>query len=119
MASVGGIQLEKAIPDGGKGIDKEAIEEETKKKASDIIQNKGATNYGIGGVAASICTSVLFDEKIIRPVSCWQEGLGVCLSVPVVLGRKGVVRAVELELSAEERGKLEKSAKALKEVIEA
>jgi len=119
MASIGGVPLEKAMPESGKGIDKERIEEETRNKASSIIQNKGATNYGIGGVAASICSSVLFDEKIVRPVSCWQDDLGVCLSVPVVLGRKGVVRVVEVELSKEERGKLEKSAKALKEVIEA
>ena len=119
MASIGGVPLEKAMPDSGKGINKESIEEETRNKASNIIQNKGATNYGIGGVAASICSSVLFDERIVRPVSCWQDDLGVCLSVPVVLGRKGVVRVVDVELSKEERGKLEKSAKALKEVIEA
>ncbi|KAA8621495.1 Mdh Malate lactate dehydrogenase [Pyrenophora tritici-repentis] len=119
LASIGGVALEKAMPSDTKGIDKEAIEEETRNKASSIIQNKGATNYGIGGVAASICKSVLFDEKIIRPVSCWQAGLGVCLSVPVVLGRKGVVRVLDVKLNDEEKGKLEKSAKALREVIEA
>ncbi|CAA9961262.1 L-lactate dehydrogenase [Pyrenophora teres f. maculata] len=119
LASIGGVALEKAMPSDIKAIDKEAIEEETRNKATSIIQNKGATNYGIGGVVASICKSVLFDEKIIRPVSCWQEGLGVCLSVPVVLGRKGVVRAMEMELSEGEKGKLEKSAKALREVIDA
>ncbi|KAI2480662.1 L-lactate/malate dehydrogenase [Pyrenophora tritici-repentis] len=119
LASIGGVALEKAMPSDTKGIDKEAIEEETRNKASSIIQNKGATNYGIGGVAASICKSVLFDEKIIRPVSCWQAGLGVCLSVPVVLGRKGVVRVLDVKLNDEEKAKLEKSAKALREVIEA
>jgi L-lactate dehydrogenase len=39
--------------------------------------------------------------------------------MPVVLGREGVVRALEMPLSGEERGMLEESARALREVIEA
>ena len=39
--------------------------------------------------------------------------------MPVVLGREGVVRGVEMGLSKEEEGKLRKSAEAIKEVIEA
>jgi L-lactate dehydrogenase len=115
LASIGGVPLSEALPE----IDKEAVAEETKNKASSIIENKGATNYGIGGVAASICKSILFDERNIRPVSHWQEGLDVCLSVPAVLGRRGVVRTVNVPLSGEERGKLEGSARALREVIDA
>jgi L-lactate dehydrogenase len=129
LASIGGVPLSSALSSSssssssssnqGKAIDKNAIAEETKNKATNIIENKGATNYGIGGVAASICKSILFDEKIVRPVSHYQDGLDVCLSMPVVLGRKGVVRSVPMPLNDEEKGLLEKSAKALKEVIEA
>ncbi|EUC43456.1 hypothetical protein COCMIDRAFT_38590 [Bipolaris oryzae ATCC 44560] len=92
---------------------------ETKNKATNIIQNKGATNYGIGGVTASICKSILFDQRSIRPVSHYQDDLDVCLSVPAVLGRKGIVRSVPMPLSSEEKELLEKSARALREVIEA
>jgi L-lactate dehydrogenase len=127
LASIGGVPLSSALSSSSsssssnqeKAIDKNAIAEETKNKATNIIENKGATNYGIGGVAASICKSILFDEKIVRPVSHYQDGLDVCLSMPVVLGRKGVVRSVPMPLNDEEKGLLEKSAKALKEVIEA
>jgi L-lactate dehydrogenase len=118
LASVGGVPLDKAIP-SSQSIDKKAIAEETKNKATSIIQNKGATNYGIGGVAASICKSILFDQRNIRPVSHYQDDLDVCLSVPAVLGRKGIVRSVPMPLSGEEKSLLEKSAKALREVIEA
>ncbi|KAF3009748.1 hypothetical protein E8E13_009401 [Curvularia kusanoi] len=115
--TIGGVPLETALPAGTK-VDKQGIAEETKGKAGKIIENKGATNYGIGGVVASLCRTILFDEKEVRPLSVWQEKLGVCLSVPVVLGREGVVREVELGLEKDEQEKLSKSAKALKEVID-
>lgn len=118
LASIGGVPLDKAI-ESNQIIDKKAIAEETKNKATNIIQSKGATNYGIGGVAASICKSILFDQRNIRPVSHYQDDLDVCLSVPAVLGRKGIVRSVPMPLSSEEKELLEKSAKALREVIEA
>lgn len=115
-ASIGGIPLDNFIIKDSK-LDKSAIAESTKNKATEIINNKGVTNYGIGGVAASLCKSILFDQRNIRPVSHWQEGLKVCLSVPAVIGRKGVVRSADMPLSEEEKGYLEKSASTLKEVI--
>ena len=38
------------------------------------------------------------------------------LSMPAVIGRKGIVRTMKVELDEEEQKKLEKSAKALKEM---
>lgn len=118
LVSIGGVPLEKALT-SGTSIDHKAVAEETKNKAANIIENKGATNYGIGGVAASICKSVLFDQKNVRPVSFYQEDLDVCLSVPAVLGRKGIVRKIDFPLNDVEQKELKESAKALREVIEA
>lgn len=92
--------------------------QETKDKAANIMKHKGSTAYGIGGVAASICKSILADEHTVRSICHWNEDLGCCLSMPVVLGRKGVVRALPLELNSEEKTALEKSAKSLKEIVE-
>ena len=117
LASIGGIPLSQFL--SNTSIDKEAIAEETKNKAAAIIENKGVTNYGIGAVAASICRSVLSDERIVRSVSHWQEGLGVCLSMPAVIGREGIVRTVEVELSEGEKVKLRGSAEALGEMVNA
>jgi L-lactate dehydrogenase len=116
LASIGGVPLSHALPESSK-LDKNAIAEETKNKATNIINNKGVTNYGIGAVTASICKSILFDQRNIRPVSHWQEDLGVCLSLPAVLGRVGVVRNLECPLNKEEDEKLKESAKALKDMI--
>jgi L-lactate dehydrogenase len=40
----------------------------------------------------------------------------VTLSMPAVIGRKGIVRPIKVELDADEKKKLEASAKALKEM---
>jgi L-lactate dehydrogenase len=113
-ATVGGVPLSNVV----QNLDKQGIADDTKNKATAIIENKGVTNYGIGAVAASICKSILGDEKIVRSVSHWQEGLGVCLSMPAVLGRKGAVRTIDVPLSSEEKTMLEGSAKALKEMVQ-
>jgi L-lactate dehydrogenase len=115
LATIGGIPLADAL--GDIKIDQAAIAEDTKNKATNIIENKGVTNYGIGAVAASICKSILSDDRIVRPVSHWQEDLGACLSMPAVLGRQGIVRTIKTPLSQEEKSKLEDSAKALQDMV--
>ncbi|KAF2213803.1 hypothetical protein CERZMDRAFT_90361 [Cercospora zeae-maydis SCOH1-5] len=113
--SVGGVALDRMQ---GVEIDREEIAAQTRDKAGAIIEGKGTTNYGIGAVAGSICKAILFDQKVIRPVSHWVEELGVCLSMPAVLGRGGLVRSVKLPgLSEEEMGRMRKSAESLKEVV--
>ncbi|KEQ81825.1 L-lactate dehydrogenase [Aureobasidium pullulans EXF-150] len=115
-ASVGGVPLELALPDTS--IDKEAIAEDTKKKAAAIMESKGATAFGIGGVAASICKSILFDQCNIRPISHYQKDMDVCISMPVVLGRKGIVRQIPMKLNDGEKKEVQQSAKSLREIIE-
>lgn len=118
LVTIGGVPLAQAL-EKSVSLEKSAIGEDTKNKATSIIENKGATNYGIGAVAASLCKSILSDEKVVRAVSSWQEDLGVCLSLPAVLGRRGVVRLVEVELNGEEVEQLKSSAETLKEIINA
>jgi len=114
-ANVGGVLLDEFTE--SKELDRNAIANETKDKASAIMKSKGSTAFGIGGVAASICKSILFDERAIVPLSHYQEDLGCCLSKPVVLGRKGIMRTVPIPLSDEEQEKMKASAKSLTEII--
>ena len=115
-ASVGSIPLSEI--DSEHQIDQKKMAEDSKQKAGSIMQAKGATAFGIGGVAASICESILFDQRNIRPISFWQAELGVCLSKPAVLGRYGAVRGIPIHLNEGEVKKLEHNAKSLKEVID-
>lgn len=114
--SVGGVPMDKVVPAGK--IDKQAMAEDTKKKAGAIMENKGATAFGIGGVASSICQSILFDERTIRPVSHYQEDSKVCFSLPAVIGRKGIVQTIPIPLNEQEQSELKKSSDSLRKLIE-
>jgi L-lactate dehydrogenase len=92
------------------------IEKYTAGAAASIIEAKGCTNFGIGNIAASLCKYILSDQRTIRPVSYFQEDLGVTLSMPAVIGRKGIVRPIKVELDEDEKSRLEKSAKALRDI---
>jgi len=91
--------------------------ETCKNAAATIIKGKGATSFGIGAVVSSICSSILFDKDNVRPISHWVPSLGCCLSLPVVLGRRGAARVLPVTLSEEEQKALHTSANALKAAI--
>jgi len=95
----------------------------TKNAAYEIIQKKGATYYAIALVIARLVRAILFDEKHVFPVSTLLEGeygiSGVCISVPAVIGRKGIVELIPVKLSNEELQKLQQSAQTVKGVIDA
>lgn len=115
--TIGAVPLDQCVPPDT-AIDRKAVAAETKDKAAKIIEAKGATAYGIAALTASICKSVLFDQRNVRPISHWNEELGCCLSLPVVLGRRGIVRTLNIPLDDEETQLLSKSADALKGFIQ-
>lgn len=69
-------------------------------------------------MTTSICKSILFDQRNVRPVSVYDEDLKVYLSRPVILGRKGIEEVLELPLDDGEQKSLEASAESLRSVIE-
>lgn len=69
-------------------------------------------------MTTSICKSILFDQRNVRPVSVYDEELKVYLSRPVILGRKGIEEVLELPLDDAEQKALKASADSLREVIE-
>jgi malate dehydrogenase len=73
--------------------------------------------YAPGAAAASVVASVLHDQKRVIPCSVLLEGeygeSDLCIGVPVVLGRNGVEKIVELDLNAEEKELFAKSAAAV------
>jgi malate dehydrogenase len=63
--------------------------------------------------------AIVKDQKRILPCSAWLEGeygmKGLFLGVPVKLGRKGIEQILEIELTADEKAALAKSADAVRE----
>jgi L-lactate dehydrogenase len=89
--------------------------------AGEIIRGKGATNYAVGLASARIIEAVLYDQRLVLPVSSLldgQAGIGdVCLSLPSVVDRLGVDVVLPGPLSEEEASGLRRSADTVRGVI--
>ena len=74
--------------------------------------------YAPGAAAALLVESILRDEKKLVPCSVALEGEygqnDIAIGVPVVLGKDGWEKIIELELSAEEQDAFAKSAEAVR-----
>jgi L-lactate dehydrogenase len=117
-ARIAGVPVTKEIERRGFGFDefKTQIEREVRYANITIIEGNNASQYGIGIVSARIAEAILRDERIALPLGSYHSRYGVTLSLPAVIGRKGVIEVLEPELSPDERQALERSAEALRKV---
>ena len=114
-AHVGGIPLlnfEKISRD-----DLDQIAEETSQRAYDIIACKGTTFYGIAACVATMCEAILFNQKLVVPLSTYIPEFQLCFSMPTVLGENGIEQILPTLLDDKEQKKLESSAQKLKKFI--
>ncbi len=97
-----------------------AIEERVRHAAQAIIEAKGATYYGIGLSTLRIVKAIFGNEKSILTVSTYLEGEynqeDVYVGVPCVIGREGVKRVVQLDLTEEELDRFDASCDFLRSV---
>ncbi|RFU32949.1 hypothetical protein B7463_g3360, partial [Scytalidium lignicola] len=114
-ATVHGTPLLMALP--LTKAERDDIATMTRMKADAIIKVKGFTSYGVAAVTARICEAIIFDHRKILPLSHWQEEFNCCLSLPVIIGRKGIMSCFPLNLDKSELSFLSSSAKTLQEVI--
>jgi malate dehydrogenase len=70
-----------------------------------------------------MCEAIVHDQKRILPCAAWLEGeygmTGLFLGVPCKLGRAGLEKIIEVELTEAEREALAKSADAVREPMAA
>lgn len=94
---------------------------EVRDSAGKIIEKKGETSYGIGLSLVRITQAILHDENAVLPVSSliadYLDMRDLYLSLPAVVGKKGIREVLKLDFTKEEAAALKKSATALKEVI--
>ena len=95
----------------------EELEREVRYANITIIEGIGASQYGIGMVSARLTEMILLDEGAVIPVGCYNAKFGVTLSLPSVVGREGVQRVLEPEMSAAEQQGLQRSAEAIKAAL--
>ena len=99
-----------------KSVQKE-IEEEVRFANITIIEGIGASQYGIGMVSARLTEMVLRDERTVIPIGCYNPAYGVTLSLPSIVGRDGVQRTLEPDMTNEERQGMQRSADAIKAAV--
>jgi malate dehydrogenase len=115
--SVSGIPITQLI-DKGK---LDAIVDRTRNGGAEIVKHlkTGSAYYAPSAGAVQMAEAIVSDQKRILPCAAWLEGeygmKGLFLGVPCKLGRKGLERVIEVELTAGERAALEKSAEAVRE----
>ncbi|EWG55465.1 L-lactate dehydrogenase [Fusarium verticillioides 7600] len=95
-------------------IDRSRIELICKHRSSQISLGKGSAPFGIASVAANLCCSVMLDKHEMYPVSHFQEEYGCCLSLPAVIGRKGILNTVPLSMNEGENAAVKSSGDLLK-----
>ena len=92
---------------------------QTQGAGAEVIRRKGGAGYAVGVGIAQVIHAIALDARQILPVSTkikGQYGLrNVCLSVPTVIGRAGVLDQMEIELWPKEVAGLQASARALEE----
>ncbi|HEY0275665.1 MAG TPA: L-lactate dehydrogenase [Paenirhodobacter sp.] len=110
-----GAQMGSAITDDVRA----RIDAGVRRAAYSIIEGKGATWYGIGAGLARIVQAVRDDQSTVLSCSILMpeiEGIrDVALSLPRVVGSKGVIATLDPDLSPDEAAALRRSAEVLKE----
>src|SRR2546421_1630683 len=97
------------------------IFERTKGSGAEVIKRKGGAGWAVGIAIRDVIHAVLLDKKALLPVSSLVQGAydirDICLSVPSVVGCRGVEKHAEIKLWPKEMMGLQSSAKALKDTL--
>ncbi|MBT9259323.1 MAG: malate dehydrogenase [Clostridiales bacterium] len=111
-ANVAGIPIRQLLPE--EKI--QAIVERTRKGGGEIVNllKTGSASEAPGAALVEMAEAILRDQKRVLPVTAYLEGeygyRDICLGVPVILGRGGVERILEIPLDEEDRKALQVSA---------
>ena len=107
-------------------LDRKTLDEivdRTRNGGAEIVKylKTGSAYYAPSSGAVQMAEAIVFDQKRVLPCAAWLEGeygmSGIFLGVPVKLGRRGVEKVLEVELTSKERVDLGKSAEAVREPI--
>lgn len=102
-------------------VDREAVRRQTLEAGFRIFERKGNTNHGIAASVFRIIRAIASNEQSILPLGVLLQGqYGVddlVMSVPCVVGRKGVERVLDYEFMPEEEDGFRNSERHLRELL--
>ncbi len=113
---IAGMPVEKFV-----SADKlEAIETRTRKAGGEVVGllGSGSAFVSPAWAALSMLEAILFDKKKIMAVCARLEGEygvdGLFVGVPAILGKDGIEKIIEIDLTADEKAALENSVNAVR-----
>ena len=118
-ARIGGMRVAEALAKRGGGFDafRREVEQDVRYANITIIEGIGASQYGVGMVAARVAEVVLRDERAVLPVGSFNSRYEVALSLPSVVGRQGVAETFLPDMSGDETRALGRSAETLRGAV--
>ncbi|HXL99589.1 MAG TPA: malate dehydrogenase [Rhizomicrobium sp.] len=126
FSTVSGISLPELVKMGWIKQERlDQIVQRTRDGGAEIVGllKTGSAFYAPATAAIEMAQSYLRDKKRVLPVAAYVNGAygikDLYVGVPAVIGEKGVERIVELELTADEKMQLAKSADSVKGLIDA
>jgi len=120
MCTVAGVPISQLLPP--ERI--EAIVQRTRDGGAEIVKllGTGSAYFAPSASVLQMVDSIVLDKKMIMPCAVYLQGEygidNLFVGVPVKLGAQGVEQIVEIELDQNERALLQKSAHAVKELID-
>ncbi len=118
--TVAGIPVQELLP-------KEKLDQiitRTRNGGAEIVNllKAGSAFYAPSAAVVEMIDAIFNDRKKILPCAAYLEGeygiRGLFVGVPVKLGARGIEQIIEIKLTAEEHAALQKSAAAVKELVE-
>ena len=100
------------------------IIQRTRDGGAEIVRllKAGSAYYAPSAAVVEMVDAIFHDRKKILPCAAFLEGEygihGLFVGVPVKLGARGIEQIIELKLTAQEQAGLEKSAHAVRELVE-
>jgi malate dehydrogenase len=114
---------------GGKRVDKlltkrqiNKVIKETKIGGAELVRHKGYTSWAPSEAVAEMAKAVMKGGDKVFPASVLLKGEygmeGLCIGVPVKLGKGGIKKVLDFKLTGEEMDKFRKSGKKIKKVVD-
>ena len=97
-----------------KGLYLAELDKQAREGGFAVFHGKKYTSYGIATAAVRLVETIFADAKTVLPVSNYLTEFGLYMSMPAVIGAKGVLARVPLSLTASEKEKLRISANYIK-----
>lgn len=116
-STVSGIPLTSILPKQKT----DEIVQSTRQVAAKVIELKGATVHAPGNAISAIIEAVMRDTRQVIPVVTYLDGeygySDVSIGVPVILGKNGVEKIIELDLDSNEKEWFKKGVESVKTAI--